>query len=480
MSGDRERAAAAQWGGAREMNELEATMWRAGRHPENSTQGAIMEVLDGTPEWDDVYRLHVEGLRRYPRFRQRVVEPAVPLGPPVWVDDANFDLDYHLRLIRLPKPGTMRQLLDAAQRLGSVALDLNRPPWVATLIEGLEGGRSAFVVVVHHSLMDGYGSVQLLSDLHGRAAPPSTAIDFAATESVGPDNPWRVAADHSAARLRSVPRLAGKIASGVFGALRGGPIGSAKSAASAARFAASAGRVLAPPTGTGSELLKDGSRAQWRYEVLDCSLAELKAAGKSAGGTVNDAYVAGIIGGLRIYHEKHGADIGDITINMPVSLRRPDDPQGGNRFVTAFIKAPSSVVDPAERISVLRQRVTKAGEEPALDVFSLLLPVVNLAPSAVLSPLFSSMQNRTDLTISNVPGMTSAVKFGGCVVESIYYLAPLPGCHITTVLFSYNGVCNIGVNCDKEVFGDNDELLACLRAGMDEVLDLRHRAGQGS
>jgi hypothetical protein len=76
--------------------------------------------------------------------------------------------------------------------------------------------------------------------------------------------------------------------------------------------------------------------------------------------------------------------------------------------------------------------------------------------------------------------MTSAVKFGGCVVESIYYLAPLPGCHITTVLFSYNGVCNIGINCGKQVFGDNDELLACLRAGMDEVLELRHRTGEES
>jgi diacylglycerol O-acyltransferase len=467
MSHGDKREAARQWGTAREMSELEATMWRAGRHPENSAQGAVMEVFDGTPDWADVYQLHLGGLDLYPRFRQRVVEPAVPVGPPVWADDKDFDLDYHLRRIRLPKPGTTRQLLDAAQQLGVVPLDPNRPPWVATFIEGLEGGRSAYLLVVHHVLMDGHGSVQLLSDLHGRPARrPAAPRDK--TETSRAPHPVLLAADQYVGRLRSVPRLAGQAASGLFGALRAGPVKNA-------RFGASVARVLTPPTGKASELLKGGSRTQWRYEVLDCSLAELKAAGKAAGGTVNDAYVAGITGGLRIYHEKYGADIGDITINMPVSMRRADDPEGGNRFATAFIDAPSSVTDPTERIARLRQLVTEAGGEPALDFFSLLLPVVNRAPSAVLSPLFNTMQNRTDLTISNVPGMKAAVKFAGTAVESIYYFGPLPGCHITTVLFSYNGVCNIGINCDEEVFGDSDELVSCLRAGMDEVLDLRHR-----
>jgi WS/DGAT/MGAT family acyltransferase len=411
--------------------------------------------------------LHVDGLDRYPRFRQRVVEPALPVGPPVWVDDQNFDLDYHLRRIRLPHPGTTRQLLDIARQLGSVALEPRRPPWLATFIEGLEGGRAAYLLVVHHCLMDGHGSVQLLSDLHGRPPHPSAATASGEGKFSGPAHPAHIAADQTVARLRSLPGLTARMATGVFGALRAGPVRSA-------RFAASVGRVLAPPAASTSALLKGGSRTKWRYEIFDCSLADLKAAGKAAGGTINDAYVAGIIGGLRIYHEKHGADIGDITINMPVSMRKAEDPHGGNRFVTAFIKAPSSVTDPADRIAGLRRVVTRVSAEPALDFFSLLLPAVNRAPSPVLTPLFNSMQNRTDLTITNVAGMTSTVKFGGSAVDGIYYFAPLPGCHISTVLFSYNGVCHIGVNCDDEVFADGDGLLSCLRAGMDEVLALRH------
>lgn len=71
------------WAGAREMGELEATMWRAGRRPQNSTQGATLEIFDSTPAWREVRRLHVEGLFRFPRFRQRVVEPALPVGTPV-------------------------------------------------------------------------------------------------------------------------------------------------------------------------------------------------------------------------------------------------------------------------------------------------------------------------------------------------------------------------------------------------------------
>jgi diacylglycerol O-acyltransferase / wax synthase len=464
-SGDR---AASQWGGPREMGELEATMWRAGRHPQNSTQGAVMEVFSGTPEWATVRQLHIDGLARYPRFMQRVVEPALPIGPPVWVDDADFDLDYHLQRTQLSGPGSSRQLLDLAQQLGGIPLDPHRPPWVATFIEGLEGGRSAYVLTVHHCLMDGHGSVQLLGDLHGTSQSDwqrPRAGDRGGESR--PTDPVQLAADHALAQLRGLPKATGRLAAGVVAALRIGPLDSL-------RYIASVSRVLAPPPAGDSEILKGGSRARWRYEILNCSLAELKAAGKAAGGTINDAYVAAVIGGLRIYHEKRGADIGDITINMPVSLRRPGDHQGGNRFVTAFIKAPSSISDPAERIARLRRRVDEIGGEPALDFFGALLPVINRAPSAVLTPLFNSLQDRTDLTISNVPGMTSAVKFAGSVVEGIYYFGPLPGCHITTVLFSYNGNCYIGINCDEEVFGKTDELVTSLGEGLREVLDLRH------
>lgn len=450
------------WGGGREMTELESTMWRANRHPENSTQGGVLEVLAGSPSWADVRQWHVYGLAHYPRFRQRVVEPALPVGPPVWVDDAAFDLDHHLRRVQLPAPGTMDQLLEVCQTWALKPLDASRPPWMGVFVEGLEGGRSAYFLVVHHCLMDGHGSVQLLADLHGRPAADAAAyVEEQVTG--GPVGAWSVALGQTSARAKGLPGLVGKVVTTAAAAVA--------DPRQAAGFVASVGRVLASPPPSDSPLLKSGERTNWRFGTLSVDLATLKAAGKAAGGTINDAYVASILGGLRLYHEAEDAPIGDVVINMPVSVRRDGDSRGGNKFVPAFISAPSSVVDPAERIRTLRATVTQVSSEPALDVFSIVLPVINRAPAAVLTPVFTGMQNRTDVTISNVPGLPDRARFLGHEVEGIYYLAPLPGSPVMVVLHSHGGTAYVGVNCDGDVF-DHRRLIGFLEDGFNEVLAL--------
>jgi hypothetical protein len=216
--------------------------------------------------------------------------------------------------------------------------------------------------------------------------------------------------------------------------------------------------------------MKGGNRTAWRYGIFECGLDELKAASKRAGGTLNDAYVAAVLGGLRHYHEAKGLEVGDITINIPVSVRREGDAEGGNRFAVAFITAPSSEPDPVERIRKLGEVVGAVRGEPALDFFSLVLPALNRAPAALLEPVFTSMQERADLTISNVPGMRKPVAFMGSEVQRIYYFGPLAGSSVMSVLCSHNGTCCIGVNCDGDVFEDPAQLHASLQAGLDEVL----------
>ncbi len=450
------------WGGGQEMTELESTMWRANRHPENSTQGGVLEVLDGTPDWDELVAWHRFGLEQYPRFTQKVVEPALPVGPPVWVDDPEFDLDHHLTRVRLDGAGTMEQLLDVARDAALVPLDAARAPWRGVFIEGLEGGRSAYFLVVHHCLMDGHGSVQLLADLHGR---DRKAVEGATRSKRrdGSANTWAVAAGQVVGRARKAPRLATRTLGIAVRALRdpAGTVG----------FVGSIGRVLAQPQPSESPLLSSGARTNWQYGVLSCDLGRLKAAGRSVGGTINDAYVSAVLGGLRRYHEAHGEPIGDVVINMPVSMRGNDDPRGGNRFAAAFLNAPSSVVDPAERMRVLRSQVQRISKEPALDFFSIVLPVLNRAPVQLLTPLFTGMQNRTDVTISNVPGMRHEVKMLGVPVSGIYYFGPLPGSPVMVVLYSLNGSAHIGINCDGDVF-DPSELFAHLQNGLDEILAL--------
>ncbi|GAB4009055.1 wax ester/triacylglycerol synthase domain-containing protein [Nocardioides ultimimeridianus] len=448
------------WGGGQQMSEFEATMWRANKHPENSTQGGVLEVLAGTPDWDELVAWHEFGLSEFPRFRQKVVEPALPLGPPVWVD-ADFDLSRHLERVDLGGSATHEELLACAAKLALVALDPALPPWRGHLIEGLDGGRSAYFLIVHHCLMDGHGSVQLFSDLHSRTADRVAAVRKAAAGRT--PTPVDVAVGQAAQRVLGLPRLA-KGALGVAAGVARDPVGSA-------RFVGSMGRVLAPPTPGKSELLRAGQRTNWAYGTLTCDLAELKAAGKAVDGTINDAYVAAILGGLRRYHELAGKPMGDVVINMPVSMRNDGDSKGGNRFAPAFISAPGSIADPAERMRELKKVVRRASSEPALDVFSLVLPVLNRAPSQILTPLFTSMQNRTDVTLSNVPGAREESRLLGIVIDEIFYFGPLPGSPVMVVLHSHVGKACIGVNCDGDVF-DAPVLMACLQEGLDEVLAL--------
>jgi diacylglycerol O-acyltransferase len=105
-----------------------------------------------------------------PRFRQRVVEPTTPVAPPAWGLDPHFDLDYHLRRVRLPAPGSMADLLRLAESIGITPLDRSRPLWVGTLVDGLAGGRAAYVLRLHHCLMDRFGTMQLFKACTARGA----------------------------------------------------------------------------------------------------------------------------------------------------------------------------------------------------------------------------------------------------------------------------------------------------------------------
>lgn len=450
------------WGSAQEMNELEAAMWRGERHPSNSQSGVFIEILESAPEWDRLVDAHRKIVRLLPRFGQRVVDPPLSSGPPRWVDDDQFDLGYHVRRVRLPGEGTRKELLAFAQARAVTPFDRSRPPWVGHVVEGLDGGRVAYVLVVHHCLMDGGAAQQLLAFVQNR--DPDVRLpwpDEGARSTAEPPRPLPGVLSGAAATAGLVRRTASVAAR----AARVSP-------RSALGYATSMARVLAPPPATPSPLMNRGRRVAWRFGTAECELAELKAAGKACGGTVNDAYVAAVLGGIRRYHRRAGAPLGDIPISMPVSMRLPDDDRGGNRFAAAFFAGPSSVEDPAERIRLLRETVGTLQREPALDFFSVLLPVANRMPQAVTAGAFIAMQARADLTVSNVPGVPWTIHLAGRAVERMLCFGALPGSAMTTVLCSYDGHVTIGVTCDGGSFDEPDRLFQDLQDALDEVVAL--------
>nr|MBA2348857.1 hypothetical protein [Solirubrobacterales bacterium] len=164
---------AGAWGQAREMNGTEALMWRAEGDPRLRSTITSLELLDTTPDWERFLAAHDWATRLVPRFRQRVVEPALGLGTPTWVVDPDFDLHYHVRRVRLPGDGSQEELLGLAEQLAMVPFDKARSPWEVVLIEGLEGGQAAYMLKLHHATTDGLGAVQLLGMLHSKDRAPT-------------------------------------------------------------------------------------------------------------------------------------------------------------------------------------------------------------------------------------------------------------------------------------------------------------------
>ncbi|MGQ0466985.1 MAG: wax ester/triacylglycerol synthase domain-containing protein [Sporichthyaceae bacterium] len=426
----------------------------------------LLELLDTAPPWAEVFAAHEDLVHAVPRLRDRVVEPAVPIGGPEWVPDFHFDLGYHVQRIGLAEPADEGALLAYAAQFAERPLDTLRPPWEALLVEGLPGGRAAYLLKIHHAMTDGLGLVSLTEFLHGVGHPtrdgspptrPQTSVELMrrqiSEELRGAPARWAAAA-----------RRAGSVAAGVCRS-------PATSGTKALRYAGSLRRTMSPPSAARSELLAPGG-THFRFLVHDVALADLKAAGRAAGGSVNDAFLAGILGAFRLYHERLGRELETMPVSFPISLRRPDDPPGGNRFAGARFAAPVGETDPAARIRAVGAFVREAREEPAIAFLELLAPPMSRLPRSVLGAIAGQMTTSVDVQASNIPGPSEPRYLAGARVLGLYPMGPRPGVAAMVTTISYAGTCCIGVNADPDSIVDLALFKRCLVDGFDEVLAL--------
>jgi diacylglycerol O-acyltransferase / wax synthase len=459
------------WGTPKEMSPLEALMWRAEADPSLRSHMTAVEILDCLPDWDRLVAAHDWGTRVARRFRERVIEPPLGLGPPVWALDENFDLAYHLRRVSLPAPGSFRALLDLAQGVAMAPLDAVRPQWEAVLVEGLEGGRAAYILKINHALTDGIGAIQLLERLHSRQREHTYGKLQPAPPTPGATTPAGVLVGQVAERLRAAPGDAGRTAMFALSltarALRHprGTLGDAVC------YARSLQRVLSPPGVAPSPLLS-GRSMSWRFVTHEVPLAELRAAAKAVGGSVNDAYLAALLGAFRLYHERRGAPVELMPVAIPISTRADDDGLGGNRIAAARFAAPVSEADPRRRMRLVRECVSAARAEPAIDAVSIVAPLVSRLPTPLLTRVSRASTNTNDLQASNVPGIAHVAYMAGARVTHLYPFGPLPGCAAMITLVSHAGTCCIGANLDGAAVTDTKLFGRCLAEGFDEVLEL--------
>jgi diacylglycerol O-acyltransferase len=445
------------WGGDASLSAWDALMWRTEADPRTSSSGFLLEMLESTPPWDEVLEAHRRTVARIPRLRDRVVEPLQPLTQPVWSPDPDFEIRRHVRRVALPDGSDERAVLDLCEELWTEPLDLRRPPWEGILVTGLVGGRAAYAFRCHHALTDGTGLVQLLALAHTGGGEPPTG-EAAGTSALGLTVAGAVDLGRRVPRwvsgaARTVRQVAGRRTDAV------GP---------AVDYVRSAGRILAPGTAPGSPLWQQRSTRN-ALLVVDVDLAPLRAAGRSVGGSINDAYVAAVLGGFRRYHEVHGVSIDAIPLAMPVSVRTADDAAGGNKFAGVRFAAPLGETDPAARIRAVGAFVRAVRNEPAIAVMDHFSGLLGLLPTAALVEVTARLTRASDLQVSNIPGLPHGVELAGARVERMYTLGPRPGVAAMVTLLTYDGRCSVGLTVDAELFTDLDLLRTCIVEGFDEV-----------
>lgn len=445
----------------------DAFAWYMEKDPVLRSTVVAIARLDCSPDWT-LARSRIDRLTRLvPTLRMRVQVPPLRMGPPRWAIDESFDLDFHLRRMRLPEAADWSDVVEFARTAAMEDFDRARPLWVFTLLEGMSDGGAAVVMKMHHSLTDGIGGIQLAGlvlDLGPEALPlgpmppePNgtslSAIELTA-RSVGGG-----LADAATAGRRIIQGLP----SGAVSAIRN-PVSAARSSAD---LAVSVWRIVAPINQQSSKVLK-ARRTGRRLATIEIPFDDLHTAAALGGGRLNDAYLAALVGGMDRYHQRNGSPLPELRATVPVSIRGGDDPIGGNRITLIRVKLPGAISDPTERIRRIAEVMRRWQKEPALAHTQEIAFGLNLLPRPYIGGIFK----RVEMLASDVPGVPLPLWFAGARLSGYYGFGPTIGSGFNATLMSYAGVCDIGVNIDLGAIDDPDLLLACLHEGFDEVLGL--------
>ena len=451
------------------MSQTDAFTWAMESDPRLRSTVVTVIVLDRSPDWDVVRERFGALSRTMPIWRQRVVESPPP-APPRWEDAPDFDIDFHMRRVTAPEPGDLDGVLEMARVAAMSDFDRARPLWTATLIDGLDGGGAAVLCKFHHGLTDGVGGVQIAMHLFDLTAQPRSLESVQANSDV-PEVHERGPLAEYADIVRYDLGLMGKAVAGAVSAAPGLLLNTVRhpiqTAASAGELAASVYRTVRPVTETGSPLMKERTLVR-RLAVHDVPLAKLKEAAHRGDGALNDAFVAGVAGGLRRYHDRHGATVGDLHLTMPISVRTEDDGEGGNHITLARFDVPVGLADPAERIRETRKRTTRVRNEKSTPYIQIIAGAMNLMPRWYIG----SVLRKVDFLASDVPGVPVPVYLGGAKVTTQYAFGPTIGAAVNVTLLTYVDTCALGIDVDTGAIPDFEAFYDCLVAGFAEVLAL--------
>ncbi len=413
--------------------------------------GGLMVFEGPAPSYDQLCAYLDSRLDQVPRYRQRIQSVPLDLGQPVWVDDENFEMEFHVRHTAVPKPGKAEQVERLASRLLSQRLDLDRPLWEMWLVEGLAKGRWALINKAHHAMIDGLSGHDIMEVI----------LDTDAEERVNAASTWTPDPSPGTVELLTDAMVDSVRRPGVHLGRILGRLGSPRELAEhlGARAMGSTNlgsRLISTDTAMGGPI---GPHRRWAWAAGD--LSTLKAAKNRFGGTVNDVILTAVSGGFRELLLERGTDPQTVEIQtmIPVSMRRPGDSSGGNEVSAMFAQLPVGVADPVERlVAMTRQmdRVKRSGTPLTVDSIIGLADFVPPMLFAAAGRVAANVDLRAfDTVTTNVPGPQIPLYLLGRQLRTLVPFVPLgPGVRISTAIVSYNGIINFGVTADYDTVRD--------------------------
>lgn len=435
--------------------------------PSQHMHVALVGVFDtssmkGGYRFETIKSLIQDRLPRIPMFTRRLVQVPFRLHHPVLVEDPDFDIDFHVRRMAAPAPGSLRELSEMAGDFVSRPLDRGRPMWQMWVVEGLEDGRIGILAKVHHSLIDGVTGAEMMVHLFDLEPEPAAGTDGAAPEKRAVE---KIPSDLELVgyAARSMARQPARLASTLVGTARsvGGLVRRRREGSSGMAAPFSAPRTPWNGAITGHRAVAVGTLA----------LDDIKAVKKAFGTTVNDVVLALCSGALRRYLADHGGvPEASLVSVVPISVRsdEPGASDGANQVSAMFVSLATDLDDPADRLRAIAGATKGAKEEHNALGADVLQNWAEFAAPGVFARamrLYSEM-NLADrhrpihnVIISNVPGPPFPLYMAGAQLSVMAPLGPImEGAGLNVTVMSYMDRVDIGLIACRESIPDIWEL----------------------
>ena len=444
------------------MSPLDAAFFRIERDTSPMHVGSVAIFEGPAPTYGDVVRLIVSKLDRVPRYRQRARFIPGSLGHPVWVDDPHFQILYHVRHTAVPSPGSDRELRNLAGRVLAQALDRNKPLWEMWFVEGLEGGRWAFISKVHHAMVDGVAGNELMT----------LVFEDRPNDVIEPAQPWtpertpgpiRVFSSAVTDLVRGPMQAIPATVPSLLGTIR-------KPATSARRAALLAQPPRRPVTSLNGPL---GPHRRWLWTKRNFD--EVREVRRTLGGSMNDVVLTAVTRGFRDLLIARGEKVEGRAVRtlVPVSVRAPGE-HGANRVSGLIAELPVGIEDPVERLTDIRRQMDRLKESRGANASDVVIQALQGVPAPIvnagLRAALALPQIATQTVTTNVPGPRTPLFVLGRQMETLYPYVPIGWrVRIGVAIMTYVRDIGFGISADMDAVPDADELIRGINAGFDEL-----------